>query len=469
MNLFEKMVKAYQNNEVMPLKGHTRLILDDGRKKKVVESDNMVTNAVADILSKNYSALTDFSRLLPLKSLFGGVLLFAGNITEDADNYNPPNELVNGMTACAGQTAHSTANPYRGNPNGGETTVTDTSIKMVWDWSTNQGIGPINCVCLCPSHLGDNGLKPFGTMANCWTPIAVNNTVVSGSGVTSPTSRADFLKYPISISSDGQTGKAIYWSGTTFEEITVRKDFWKFGIMRGPNDFQEVSSRSATTRTFNKGHIFEDDDYYYCYAITGAHAVQIDRISKADMTVTTMDLSNLGGDSLYQGSFSWTALDRAIPRFAYDGKYLYLPNSTGNGFVGINPNNPADVLAISGTVSLGLSSYSSGSGTSYGRPVVISEGLIYGDNYLLNGSALYPKSIITIPYNTDSTPRDNYQNVIRTGASVWDYPAVKMGYYNRGQGGILLEMFLSTINNLDSQVDKTSSQTMKVEYTLTEA
>lgn len=470
MNLFDKLVRAYQNNEPMPLKGHTRLTLTDVKtgKTKTTESDNMVTNAVANILARNYSALTDYSRLLPLKNLFGGVLLFSDNITEDADNYNPPSELVNAMTACAGQTAHSTANPYRGNPNGGETVTTDTSIKFVWDWSTNQGIGPINCVSLCPSNLGDNGLKPFGTMSNCWTPLAVNNTATSGSGSTSPSSRADFLRYPISISSDGQTGKVIYWTGTDFEEITIRKDFYKFGIMRGSNDFQEVSSRSTTTRTFNKGQIFEDDDYYYCYAITGAHAVQIDRISKDDLTVTQMDLSGLGGAALYTGSFSWTNLNRSIPAFAYDGHYLYLPNSSANGFVGVNPNNAADILDIDGTVSLYLSSYSSGSGSSCGRPVVISSGLVYGDNYLINGNKLYPKSLITIPYSTDSTPRINYQNVIRDGASVWDYPAVYQGYNVRGQGAVLLEMFLSTINNLDSEVQKSSSQTMKVEYTLTE-
>ena len=72
MNLFEKMVKAYQNNEVMPLKGHTKITLTnpDGTKE-VHESDNMVTNAVAHLLSRNWSGLADYHSLLPLKNLFG--------------------------------------------------------------------------------------------------------------------------------------------------------------------------------------------------------------------------------------------------------------------------------------------------------------------------------------------------------------------------------------------------------------
>ena len=472
LSILDKMKVCYDKGEPMPLKGHTKLTLSNdltGKVEEVVESNNMVTNAIASILAHNWSALNTYSTMFPLWQLFGGVLCFANNITEDADNYNIPSNLTNSMTACAGQTAHYTADTYRGNPNGYETVFSDTNVKFVWDWSTSQGNGQISCVCLCPQTLGDNGLKPFSTMGNCWTPLNAQNTVFTGGNPhTYPSSRSQFLHYPISVSDDGQTGKVIYWSGTTFEEITIKKDFFKFGIMRGVNDFLEVSSRTATTRSFTKGNIFEDSSYYYCYAITGAHAIQIDKISKADMTVTTADLSDLGGDALYTGSTAWEALNRCIPRFAYDGRYLYLPNSSGNGFVGINPNNSADIQEISGTVSLGLSSYSSGGGTSYGRPIVLNQGLVYGDTYLINGANVYPKNIITIPYTNDTTPRTNFQNTIRKGASVWDYPAVSSGYYNRGQGAILLGAFLSTINNLESSVSKSTSQVMKIEYTISE-
>ena len=167
MNLVEKMVRAYQNNEPMPLKGHTKITLTDVKtgKTKVVEKDNMVTNAVADIFAKNWSGLARFSSLLPLRNLFSGVLCFEGEITEDADEYFPPNDEVNECICHAGPDAHTTAEANRGQPNVAEWDVQDTSIKFVWDFSTSVQ-GEIRTVCLCPGTLGNMGLKPFAATYN---------------------------------------------------------------------------------------------------------------------------------------------------------------------------------------------------------------------------------------------------------------------------------------------------------------
>lgn len=473
MNLFEKMVKAYQNNEVMPLKGHTKITLTDVKtgKTKVVEKDNMVTNAVAHLLSRNWSGLADFHSLLPLKNLFGGVLLFAGNITEDADNYNPPNELVNGMTACAGQTAHSTANPYRGNPNGGETVVTDSSVKFVWDWATNQGNGPINCVCLCPNGMGNMGLKPFDNTQNPAANFTISNTDAS---VVNSWTRAQAILRPISIESDGQTGKAIWWSGTTFEEITVKHDFYKFGIMRGYRDFIEVSSRTATTRTFPSGltSICQDDDYYYCYGVSGSTSLMVDKISKADMTVENLTLT-LSGVSLNTSTWTYytsneASIYRSLPRWGFDGTYLYLPKSGNATFIKINLSNQADVDELGGTVS--IRARSSGRKIS---PIRINDGLIYGENWFINGSNVYPMADSSA-FDAESTDvNDGFANIVRNGSACYmDGLNLTTGSQDGRVGwqrSILVPTFLSTINNLDNQVDKTSSQTMKVEYTLTEA
>ena len=83
ISLDERMVRAYQNNEPMPLKGHTKVMLCDpltGKIKEQVESDNMVTNAVADLLSKNWSGIASMRSLFPLRNLFGGVLLFSNTM-----------------------------------------------------------------------------------------------------------------------------------------------------------------------------------------------------------------------------------------------------------------------------------------------------------------------------------------------------------------------------------------------------
>ena len=72
ISIVERMVAAYAKGEPMPLKGHAKVILADGltgKVQEVVESDNMVTNAVADILSKNWGGTAQFHTILPLRNL----------------------------------------------------------------------------------------------------------------------------------------------------------------------------------------------------------------------------------------------------------------------------------------------------------------------------------------------------------------------------------------------------------------
>lgn len=471
MNLFEKMVRAYQNNEVMPLKGHTRIILTnpDGTKE-VHESDNMVTNAVAHLLSRNWSGLADFHSLLPLKGLFSGCLLMADNITEDGDNYDIPNDLVCAMTGCAGQSAHSTANPYRGNPNGGETVITDTSVKFVWDWATNQGNGPINCVCLVPNGMGNMGTKPFDNTQNPADSFTISNTDAS---VVSSWTRANAILRPISIDADGQSGKAIWWSGTTFEEITVAHDFYKFGIMRGSRDFVEMSSRTATTRTFPTGltSICQDDDYYYVYGVQSATSLMVDKISKADMTVTTADLT-LSGVALNTNQWTYyqaieTSVYRSLPRWGFDGTYLYLPKSGNTTFIKINLSNAADVSELGGTISIKASELAWKI-----SPICISEGFIVGENWIINGSYCYPMADASAFHAHGYSSADGFLNIIKNGSAFYADGINITSQTQTGRVGsqkaLLVPFFFSTINNLDSEVNKTSSQVCKVEYTLTE-
>lgn len=470
MNLIEKMVRAHQNNEPMPLKGHTKITLTDVKtgKAKVIEKDNMVTKAVASILAHNYSGLTDFSRILPLRQLYSGCLLFQNEIIQNADNFNIPNEIDNPMIANAGDTAAATQSSTRGNPNATESEMTDTSLKQVWDWPTSAGNGTIRTVCLCPgSTLGNMGTKPIDNTINCWAPIAVNNNI---GNIGMRTMTRELAKaYPISMDEDGQTGRAIWWTGTTFEEIVIRKDLSAFGIIRGIHEFAEVSSRTATVRSFtdNKANLFEDSEYYYLYEVTGATTLKIDKVRKSDMTVTQMDVtySNI---SLYTGDQRNNGWRRCVPRWAYDGTYLYIPNAAGNGFVAVNPNDSSDVIIIDGTISVRITDTAPQGGTRI-RPIVIGPKMIYGEDYIINGHTVYPIRIATPVYGQSAyTSSASMLNTIRQGAAVWAYPFRDQNYDAEGQGAVLLSFFLSTIMVLDSPVVKSTSQTMKLEYTLTE-
>ena len=473
MKLFEKIKFVSERGEALPLKGHVRLVLEDIRdgRQIVEEGDNLITNAAQSIFAHNWSATADFSKILPLKSsMYGGCMMFQNEITESADNFNPPNELLNPCIAHAGNEAPalSWTERKRGTPVSSEYVETANSLKQVWLWDNTQGVGRISTVCLVPTKFGNLGTTPPDATLDAWTPFVIPNSANLQEAIT-PT-REQAMRFPISIASDGKTGKAIYWTGTDFEEITVRHDWYVHGFVRSINDFAEVQSRTATVRSTTKGNIFEDDNYYYAYEIKNSNSLQIDKISKADFTVTQADLNNISGVSFYTGTQAKIEWARLFPRFAYDGHFLYLPNSEGNGFIGINPNDASDKLVLDGTVSLLLNSYWTSATTAPTRPIVVSEGFVYGDNYLINGANVYPHKVTPMTYSADGNNQTQMQNAIRQGSAVWTYPIVDSSRnYMRSQGPVLLGTVLSSIYNLESPRNKEVTQTMRLEYTITEA
>lgn len=474
LTLAEKVLICAQRGEPLPLKGHTKIVLADpitGKPKEVVESDNMITNAVASILANNYEGISDFSLLMPFRKLFGGVLLFQNALTENANNYNIPSELVSPQIAHAGDLANDTESLLRGSPVTADYEYTDTSIKQVWFWPTTHGNGTIKTVCLCPATMGNMGTKPFNDQFSPISGFALTKQVPNYDVV----SKEDFYKYPIRISDDGQYGYCLWISGTTFYESKIRHDYTKFGIMRTQNDWQLAQERTATIRTFNlaKSSVFETDTHYWIYEITSATTLKIDKVAKSDMSVTQQDCT-FSGISIYTGDIGYSnrPLNIANPRFGYDGTYLYLPNSAGTGFVAVNPNDNSDVKALDGTVTLNaMPQACAQSNGGQGSPaIVISSGFVVGNNYIINGNSVYQiKEMQGVNSTTDYIYLHNYADVIRRGASVYTIAHQWYGSRTVSRGSALLQTFLSSINVLDDEVVKTSARTMQCSYTLREA
>lgn len=463
MNFIEKLSRG-----MIPLKGRTRITLTNVHtgKKEVVESDNMVSNAVADILSNNFCGLANFTNgnVMPFWNLFGGLMLFRDTITESASNYNIPSDDVNPMIGHAGQTPHATASIYRGNPNGGETIFTDNSVKFVWDFFTNQGNGQISCCSLVPKTLGDMGIKPFDATQN---PIrAFGNSSVYNS--TFDEARA--VQYPVDFANDGQTYYSVWMSGTSFKEKTVKHDLWKFGIMRDSSTWNVVNTRTATIRAGSNKFFFLDANYYYACCVTSATTIQIDKIARSDFAVTTADIT-ISGASLYTGTIdnanSW------MPLFAFDSTYLYFPASSLDHFIKINLSTPADILELSGTLSeinLGKLNSQGSNGEQRMNPVVLSSGIVVGDNYIINGQKNYPiKQTAAIGMQSAYISYSGWLDVVRHGSAAYGH-ALQTYDSSRwsGQVNVLFPYFLSTINNIEP-ITKSTAQTMKVEYTLQEA
>lgn len=153
----------------MAIHGHTRIELRDVNtgEKKIVEDDNMVTNALAKMLrpANGWATVFGSKRFYPKRTsyymsmadvLLGGVLCFENIHEENGENYfkDPLNKLI----AKASNYAYTGADVTQGSYNIEESgKQPDGSLKKVWDFATNQGNGTIASVSLTNCYYGELG------------------------------------------------------------------------------------------------------------------------------------------------------------------------------------------------------------------------------------------------------------------------------------------------------------------------
>ena len=167
------------------MKGHTKIELTNVKtgEVKVIEDDNLVTNAMAKMIEPTpYCGFTGvpniFSKSSPLiDKLCGGLLLFSEPIEEDPNKYTTPknNKMVGNarMNYASGQDV-----PEFGAYNAEESTWNpDTGErKYVYDFSTSKGNGTISCVALTNPFLGYFGTGNYSGKFESLTVENVNYT-----------------------------------------------------------------------------------------------------------------------------------------------------------------------------------------------------------------------------------------------------------------------------------------------------
>lgn len=160
----------------MGLVGKTTIKLFDaktGKLSDVVESSNMVTNAVSNIFSGALNSLI-VSRICKLgssndlrylfdipdgynlaKTFFGGLLVFSNSIEEDVNHIIPTAAEIKSFIGCGNQDSSITNNKFKGSFNANESVIGDDYVTFVWDFSTEQCNGDIASICLT-SDVGGN-------------------------------------------------------------------------------------------------------------------------------------------------------------------------------------------------------------------------------------------------------------------------------------------------------------------------
>lgn len=162
----------------MALKGHVKIELKNVNTEEVetIESDNLVTNAVGNLLKpmgafypaegtnvlmqNTYAEGSKINENL-LTVFYGGLMLWDEEIEEDANNYRVPDNANMVGNACYSY-INTGLSPYVGSYNLTESDISATGAKFVYDFNTSQGNGQISCISLVHRI---NGAAGFGIPA----------------------------------------------------------------------------------------------------------------------------------------------------------------------------------------------------------------------------------------------------------------------------------------------------------------
>lgn len=274
----------------MSLHGHTRIELADattGEIVKVVEEDNIVTNALTNLINTDYCGRVSdlattcagaieyinktstscdygftydgeyFSRsgyalFSPLMgNAVGGIKLFANQIEEDADTiYQPSSAEVTGYASMI--TNSEAVDIKRGSflPDDSGFREGDTGYDFVWNFNADQANGPISCVCLT-DKLGGLCEKPFtnvlaGVDSYCGYYLDTKNAGAMWNAVVTP--------YAIDIDYTTKTITRLTLTSNTTVNITkIAFDYTptsKRSVFRGKNNSKGMKVISSVDITF---------------------------------------------------------------------------------------------------------------------------------------------------------------------------------------------------------------------------
>ena len=460
----DKFIDALRRGK---FKGTTRLITEDviTKKREIVEDHNMFTAAIDKIFDSNVLGMMNFYEILPITKLIGGCFLFWNNITENVNNIYPENQSVNKLVGFAGQTAHSTDNPYRGNPNGAASEIDPDNglVRFVWDWTLEQGIGEIRACSLTSAAAGDRGLYPEGDvlLQTLGLPVDDISRARYYPNLGNVYNKEYAIREPIEIDNDGN-GVSVFVSGNSFSEWTVRHPFVRPTLIEDPafitsDNYTVIGERTATlSRSYSEGYtvIGQDDSYYYIMERDSGSAtiLYVDKVAKSDFSVTT-SLISLSGVSLARPQMTYGKMNGGI---VSDGFIYWVSGSNAKTFVRIDMATPAN--------SVELTSYLASNISLDDNPVVMNDGLILGRNYLVNGDFIY--SVGTRAIRQGEVMVNDMFARWKNGPLMHQIGNGEASFVsaNCTTGGVLLLPYLATINNLQTPVYKTANKTLRCEY-----
>ena len=442
----------------MALKGHVEIELKDVNTGEVerIEGDNMVTNAIRDMIrcltgaDSNGSTPITNQYVLPIANhALGGLFIFEKPLSEDADAYEFPVSTSNKLRAFAGDTsAVDNDLAISGNYNAVESGKTETGYRHVWDFSTAQCNGEIGSLALTNVCCGNN---LFSAILLDQSSVGVK--YLSGWGYAGQLQNFKYddvnqYLYAFSISAS---------SSNTITAQVYRKYMPKFkykvnDVYLTESDWEPVGDSYSETLLYSP---------YTYYWNAGKQLHSID--SKNDYTYMVL------GTASSQSNFSYTVLRIKMSTLEIDTITLpTLPFTTDSQSVKILDNH---IIAEEyGTTNLHIIDLNDPT-----SDTVVSLSAL--GNYF--AVQTLPTGVVLCTGNSKPAYivyMDGTYDMLKASDSFGGYNAYfhKLLYanvtsYSRTPQLCFNPCYLGTIHNLPSPITKTAAQTMKVIYTLTDA
>lgn len=499
-------LNAFNKVGMPKLKGHIKMTLHNCRtgKNEVVEGENIVTNAVADILGANIAGGVEFGSLTPLWSKwFGGVLCYQqahalNNGVLDPNDYFIKSDSTQHLTAHAGQTAVDSEHDddlTRGNPVGVAYIQTNNSIKQVFEWGSARGNGTISALSLTHSDTGSYGTGGnFYDFINLFCPYdIISRTDDNWKWVDLSTvlnKAVPVAQYDEANSLNFFLGEDDFTFSTTSDKVTVyinKLAYSKVGLyqtMYPSATLNRVFTVQTPITFYNMPCFYFDYENKYLWLFTnstGRNTFDNTNVRYCVIDCENEEMVNLGTEQdpvYYKTIVSDTSNIAHLTRWNDEyfcnanvfkfGDDVYLPTLTSNdyqitGFKRISlttavqtsltmPATVEDLPAIIGSEEMQILLH---------RPHTTNNSFVFNGNNIWkckNNLATLGDIVFqyyaSSPYNVSSlvTPANWYRS---------SKPS--------SQRYILANKLINATKfNLTSPVTKTSSQSMTVEYTLTE-
>ena len=510
----------------MSLVGKTTIKLFDaknGELTDIVESKNMVTNAVSNIFNgflnavassdnngvgvhNNLNYLFDIPDGYNLaKTFFGGLLIFSSSIEENVDHIIPTIDEMKTFIGCGNQFATITGSIFRGSINESESKVGDNYVKFVWDFTTEQCNGDIASICLTSDIGGCEGYKI--NVKESYNDAHFLSWLYEGMWNASVYSEHDlsYIHNPMFKSSFINSNEhGIYIYENNFYYVYIDK-VYKYNIDKILNkygsdilskfDIGVVSSYDEViTLTSYKNDIFDcldDDKVYQCNDNSrDEDRLTLIRVSKNAVSETieiptTNIISSMRDYCGVSVLYGFWELNSCI----YKDKIYTIVGWINNDDLNVKPNklrlyilsfdgsftfkdlNLTDnmISMLFGTKGYGGSYYESGL-----KFLRIFDNLVLQASDGTNGYAYY---LVSDDGNVDAYPfmhtKDSlyrYGNILYKNSGWLKEPWCSFKLCGNGMVNSIemIAPYLATINNQDVVLTKTAERTMKIIYTLTQ-